>query len=163
MFSPETQSKVRVALVTQSLFRQPDFSTIARLCFLILLKLQMANRLVPILRRSAMASARSGGFITRGGPAPAPFARLAKPSRPLTEEHELIWDDGVAPETCIDFDVPNYTASEGRNWFASGLGFFAVLLGVVYFWDAPGRKRTTTRTMPFNGLKEELGGYDTPK
>ena len=79
----------------------------------------MANRALAhsasIYRRSALATARKS-LPTRGGgpvPVPAPFARLSKPTRPLTEEHELIWDDGVAPETCIDFDVPNYSRSEG--------------------------------------------------
>ena len=76
---------------------------------------------LPVLQTSTRAM--GGG----AAPTPAPFARMAKPTRPLTEEHELIWDDGVAPETCIDFDVPNYTRNEGRNWFFSGLGFFAVL------------------------------------
>lgn len=111
---------------------------------------------LPVLQTSTRAM--GGG----AAPTPAPFARMAKPTRPLTEEHELIWDDGVAPETCIDFDVPNYTRNEGRDWFLSGLGFFAVLYGVIYFWDAPGRKRTVTRTMPFNGLEQELGGYKNP-
>lgn len=129
----------------------------------------MANRALAysasIYRRSALATARRS-LPTRGGgpvPVPAPFARLSKPTRPLTEEHELIWDDGVAPETCIDFDVPNYSRSEGAQWFGSGLGFFAVLYGLIYFWDAPGRKRTVTREMPFNNLSEELGGYGMPK
>ena len=62
----------------------------------------MANRafvLSSVYRRSALAAARKN-LPTRGGghvPRPAPFARLSKPTRPLTEEHELIWDDGVAP------------------------------------------------------------------
>ena len=38
------------------------------------------------------------------------------------------------------------------------IGLF--VLGMV--WDPKGRKRTVTREMPFDNLREELGGYDAP-
>jgi hypothetical protein len=31
----------------------------------------------------------------------------------LHEENELVWNDGVAPETALDFDVPHYSKSTG--------------------------------------------------
>jgi hypothetical protein len=37
------------------------------------------------------------------------------------------------------------------------MGFFATLGAFMVFWDAPGRKRTVTRTLPFNNLAVELG------
>lgn len=88
---------------------------------------------------------------------PAPFVRYPAPSRPLNEEHELIWDDGVAPETCIDFDAPHMSKNEGLQWWLSGFGFFGILGAFMYFWDAPSRKRTSTRQLPFNNLAVELG------
>ena len=92
-----------------------------------------------------------------GGPIPAPFVRTPAPSRQLNEDHELIWDDGVAAETCIDFDAPHLSKNEGAQWWFSGMGFFATLGVFMYFWDAPGRKRTVTRVLPFNNLAIELG------
>ncbi|CAM9272775.1 unnamed protein product [Phaeothamnion confervicola] len=70
-----------------------------------------------------------------------PFARIRPPSMPqLHEEHELIWDDGVSPETCIDFDVPWLSISQGLSRFAAGLSFFALIGGLVYLSDpAAGR------------------------
>ena len=92
-----------------------------------------------------------------GGPIPAPFVRTPAPTRQLNEDHELIWDDGVAAETCLDFDAPHVSSSEGAQWWFAGMGFFATLGVFMVFWDAPGRKRTVTRTLPFNNLALELG------
>ena len=60
-------------------------------------------------------------------PAPPPFVRLRKPNEKLNTEHELLWDDGVAPELCIDFDASHVTAWEGAKMWMMGLGFFASL------------------------------------
>ena len=43
--------------------------------------------------------------------------RALAPSGPLHEEHELIWDDGVAAETCLDFDAPHIGKWEGLMWW----------------------------------------------
>ena len=75
----------------------------------------------------------------------------------MNEDHELIWDDGVAPEVTIDFDAPHLSSREGAQWWFAGMGFFATLGAFMVFWDAPGRKRTVTRTLPFNNLAVELG------
>jgi hypothetical protein len=58
------------------------------------------------------------------------------------EESELLWDDGVAPELCIDFDAPWYSRSEGLMWWLAGFGFFAGLATVISSTDPAGQKRT---------------------
>ena len=57
----------------------------------------------------------------------------------------------------MDFDAPHISSNEGAQWWFAGLGFFATLGVFLVFWDAPGRKRTVTRTLPFNNLAVELG------
>jgi hypothetical protein len=113
---------------------------------------QLARR-VPLARAYSTTIPALGG----GGPTPAPFTRTPAPTRQLNEDHELIWDDGVAAETCIDFDAPHISQGEGAQWWFAGMGFFATLGVFMLFWDAPGRKRTVTRTLPFNNLAIELG------
>lgn len=44
------------------------------------------------------------------------------------EDHELVWNDGVAPETCLDFEAPHLSAGQGLAWWAGGLAFFASFL-----------------------------------
>ena len=71
-----------------------------------------------------LSQVRFGG----GGDMP-PFGRLRPPSTMLPEEVELVWNDSVAPETCIDFDAPHVSNSQAVASFLGGLGFFAF----VYF------------------------------
>ena len=54
-----------------------------------------------------------------------PFKRSPAPSQPLHEEHELIWDDGVAPEVALDFDAPYISRALGLKMFLGGFAFFA--------------------------------------
>jgi hypothetical protein len=42
----------------------------------------------------------------------------------LHEEDELIWNDGVAPETAIDFDAPHVSSGAGLAWWLGGFLFF---------------------------------------
>ena len=42
----------------------------------------------------------------------------------LSEHAELIWEDGVAPETAIDFDVQQMSTKTALLWFLSGFTFF---------------------------------------
>lgn len=53
----------------------------------------------------------------------------------LTEEHDLVWDDGVAPELAIDFDCQHISKERGLAWFLGGMGFFATLLGICRWCD----------------------------
>jgi hypothetical protein len=114
----------------------------------------MTSKMFSLARR---ASTYRSTLPVLGGPIPAPFARTAAPTRQLNEDHELIWDDGVAAESCIDFDAPHLSKNEGAQWWFAGMGFFATLGVFLTVWDAPGRKRTITRTLPFNNLALELG------
>ena len=53
----------------------------------------------------------------------------------LHEQDELVWNDGVAPETAIDFDAPHISAGTGLVWRLGGFGFF---FGVYSFAKATG-------------------------
>mmetsp|Transcript_16265 Transcript_16265/g.18420 ORF Transcript_16265/g.18420 Transcript_16265/m.18420 type:complete len:129 (-) Transcript_16265:137-523(-) len=126
----------------------------------------MASTWANVARRGALVTSRRT-FAVRGaasGPAPPTFQRLPTPTQKLHEEHELLWDDSVAPEICLDFDLPNYSFSKGLAMFAGGFAFFGSMgLFLNYVWDPAGQKRTVTRTLPYDGLATELGGYDYSK
>jgi hypothetical protein len=59
---------------------------------------------------------------------------------------ELVWDDSVAPETCIDFDA-HETISSSQMWasFAAGMGFFLSVYLLVRLSDPPARNPVATR------------------
>lgn len=63
-----------------------------------------------VSRRISSSVIRTGG--AGGGPMMPPFARLKPPTSTLPEEVELVWNDSVAPETCIDFDAPHVSINE---------------------------------------------------
>jgi len=69
-----------------------------------------------------------------GGPTPPvpPFARNKAASGVLHQEHELVWDDGVAPELTLDFDAQHISKGTGLRWWLGGFGFFAGLMGLVW-------------------------------
>jgi hypothetical protein len=50
-------------------------------------------------------------------------------------ETELVWDDSVAPETCVDFDAPHVSTAEVLISFLAGLGFFGSVYLLVYISD----------------------------
>lgn len=77
----------------------------------------------------------------------------------LPEEVELVWDDTVAPETCIDFDYPQADTTEVmQGWLYMG-AFFALLTGYIYWTDPVKSNPVALRetVLPFNGLQYELG------
>lgn len=57
-----------------------------------------------------------------------------------------MWDDSVAPETCIDFDA-HETVSSTQMWasFAAGMGFFLSVYLLVRLSDPPARNPVATR------------------
>jgi hypothetical protein len=67
-------------------------------------------------------------------PPPAP-ARLQ-----LHEQNELVWNDGVAPETAIDFDVPHWSAVKGAMLWLGGFGFFASIYAFAASTNHPNNK-----------------------
>ena len=55
----------------------------------------------------------------------------AAPTEKLVENIDAVWDDGVAPELCLDFDCQHVDSTEGLMWWLGGFGFFATLYQVV--------------------------------
>mmetsp|Transcript_23567 Transcript_23567/g.55504 ORF Transcript_23567/g.55504 Transcript_23567/m.55504 type:complete len:149 (-) Transcript_23567:153-599(-) len=71
--------------------------------------------------------------VARGGASPPlpPFARNPAPTEKLVENIDAVWDDGVAPEMCLDFDCQHVDSTEGLLWWLGGLTFFATMFQVV--------------------------------
>jgi len=44
----------------------------------------------------------------------------------LAENNDAIWDDGVAPELALDFDMPHISSREALGTWMFGFGCFAV-------------------------------------
>ena len=64
-----------------------------------------------------------------------PFARLQPPTGRVPEEVELVWDDSVAPETCIDLDAPHVSTNEVLSSFAAAFLFFLGLYTAISLGD----------------------------
>mmetsp|Transcript_51731 Transcript_51731/g.76682 ORF Transcript_51731/g.76682 Transcript_51731/m.76682 type:complete len:130 (+) Transcript_51731:36-425(+) len=104
----------------------------------------------PLLRRSTVITRSSESALRGGGgytPPVPPFARNLAPQDKLVEEHDLIWDDGVAPELTIDFDCQHVSKTEGLAWFLGGLGFFSGLYNLVALTDPAGKNPALNRRM----------------
>lgn len=56
------------------------------------------------------------------------------------EESELIWHDGVAPETAIDFDAPFMSTGRAVSYWLGGLGFFFLLFQLAKATDPEGKR-----------------------
>merc|ERR1712146_874319 len=80
-----------------------------------------------------------------GGPKMPPFARLKPPTETIPEEVELVWDDSVAPETCIDFDAPHISTSEMLWSIASVAAMFGALYTYVVLSDPEGSNPVAKR------------------
>lgn len=109
-----------------------------------------------VLRNSAMKS-RNCIKIRGGGPAPPPFARLPPPDKMLSEESELVWNDGVAPELCIDFDAPNYSRGEGLALWGCGMLFFTTVYALVYVSGAENTRMADKRQYSLPDLSRDFG------
>ena len=72
---------------------------------------------------------------------------------------ELVWDDGVAPETCIDFDAPHISTQEVLLTMLAAFGFFGTLYTLIAWSDPVGSNPVAPRAtvIPFQMLKAELG------
>lgn len=64
----------------------------------------------------------------------------------LDENHELVWDDGVAPEVTIDFDAPHISMAEGLAWWGGGFAFFAAVFGLVTVSDPESKREAVPRS-----------------
>merc|ERR1719263_2114585 len=88
-----------------------------------------------------------------------PFARLAPPTETIPEEVELVWDDSVAPETCIDLDAPQMSGTTVVwSMFAVTVAFSG-LYAYVVMSDPEGSNPVARRAavIPHDGLKYEMG------
>ena len=63
----------------------------------------------------------------------------------MPEEIELIWDDSVAPETCIDFDAPHVSTQEVLATFLGAFGFFFGLYSLISYGDPAKANPVATR------------------
>ena len=76
----------------------------------------------------------------------------------LPEEIELVWDDSVAPETCIDFDAPHVSSQEVIGAFLAAVTFFLGLYTFVSWSDPVAANPVATRSsvIPPNMLHTSL-------
>ena len=63
----------------------------------------------------------------------------------MPEEIELVWDDYVAPETCIDFDAPQFSGLEVLAMFGTAIGFLFGCYGLVVLSDPKGRNPAASK------------------
>ena len=136
-----------------------------------LIAARVASRsLAPAVRRSAASSALSrqsqnysSSAISLGGhgrPPMAPFARLPVESEKLVEQHDAIWNDGVAPEVTLDFDCQHIDSTTGLLMWFGGLGFFATMYQIVKATNPGAKNPAVNRKMNIVGESPiELGGW----
>jgi len=104
----------------------------------------------------------SGGGAGGPGHAPTvapPFASLPLPTKPLHEQDELVWNDGVAPEAALDFDAPFVSKAAGLAWWLGGLGFFAAVYAFAKATGHPSKKESAERDLPESTKTVALGGH----
>ncbi len=85
------------------------------------------------------------GDAAHASPPIPPFARNLAPSSRLHEEHELVWDDGVAPELTIDFDASHIGKWEGLAWWLGGFGFFGLVFAFASWTDPASKNPAVNR------------------
>ncbi|CAI5717692.1 unnamed protein product [Peronospora farinosa] len=119
------------------------------------------------LRGGISVNVRREVFVTRGGhahrPPPPPFARIKAPEQPLHEEAELVWNDGVSPETLIDFDAPHIPKYQALRHWICGLGALVTLMGVVTLYNPDSWRQASKRGNHLPSLKWEMGEIDQPE
>jgi hypothetical protein len=52
----------------------------------------------------------------------------------IVENTDAVWDDGVAPELALDFDVPNTSSKEALMTLAGGFSMFFLLYQGLSLW-----------------------------
>lgn len=121
-----------------------------------------------VVARSLHATARSLGGGHHDSTLEPPFHRLPLPNKPVSlvprlrlvgrapwcssllpvadyplqlhEQDELIWNDGVAPETALDLDAPHISAAKGLVWWLGGFAFFYSVFRFAKATGHPGNK-----------------------
>jgi len=91
-----------------------------------------------------------------------PFARNVAPTEKLVEEHDLVWDDGVAPELAIDFDAQHVSKGEALAWWLGGLGFFVGLYQLVKWSDPASKNPAVNRSLNMVVPNPQTGPPENP-
>jgi hypothetical protein len=70
----------------------------------------------------------------------------------MTENSDALWNDGVAPELALDFDLPNTSTAEAMwTWVGGFSCFFILFLGIKAVTtddDNPALPHSTERLVP---------------
>mmetsp|Transcript_7495 Transcript_7495/g.9767 ORF Transcript_7495/g.9767 Transcript_7495/m.9767 type:complete len:136 (-) Transcript_7495:124-531(-) len=98
----------------------------------------MASRaLAAVVSKRALVASRSfhASSLQAGGMVPPlpSFARNAVKSERIPENADAVWDDGVAPELALDFDMPNVSTMEAVGTLGAAFGMFYVLIQGILF------------------------------
>lgn len=96
-----------------------------------------------------------------GGPAPPAFVRLPPPNKPLPEEYELLWHDGVAPEMAVDFDSPHVSTLTALRLWLTALGSVGLItMYYAYVYDVEAKRPAKKRELD---VHEALGSYQNSR
>ena len=75
-----------------------------------------------------------------------------------------MWDDGVAPETIMDFDAPHVSTGKALRHLGIAFSGFVALMGIVWLYDpkslrpAVGARSIRNSTMSaLDRMENELG------
>ena len=63
------------------------------------------------------------------------------------ENNDAVFDDGVAPELALDFDVQHVSKTEGVLSWLGGLSLFVGLYQFIKFTDPESKNPAVNRTM----------------
>ncbi|KAI9917407.1 hypothetical protein PsorP6_012937 [Peronosclerospora sorghi] len=127
----------------------------------------ISRALSKALRGGLSVSMCRQALTTRGGqshrPPPPPFARIKAPTKPLHEDAELVWNDGVSPETLLDFDAPHIPKYQALRHLIYALGGFVALMGGITLFNPDSWRQAAKRGDHLPDLKWELGEIDEPE
>lgn len=70
-----------------------------------------------------------------------------------------MWNDGVAPETAIDFDAPHLSPLTGLAWWLGGFGFFFSVFLYARSTDHPSNNPAAARELPREAIQAAMAGY----
>ena len=70
-----------------------------------------------------------------------------------------MWNDGVAPETAIDFEYPYWSSNFALMLWLGGFAFFGAIYGTAVLADAPSLKPSAPRDLPESTKTTALGGH----